>query len=87
MAVDKGLCDEETGSLALGFNEGVVKKAKKDHAERVARIAASQGVLPGARGVPDLTANRTEGAAERKTATSTDTEDTTEKPVRGEGRD
>lgn len=57
-AVEKGLCSEKTGSLALGFGAEEHKQAQKDHAARVARIAEAQGVSdPAARGVGDLSVN------------------------------
>lgn len=47
-AVEAGLCDEETGSVALGFAEGIFLKAREDHALRVARIAeATANQAPG----------------------------------------
>lgn len=41
-AVEAGLCDEATGSEALGFAKGIFIKAREDHALRVARIAEAQ---------------------------------------------
>lgn len=41
-AVEAGLCDEKTGSEALGFADGIFLKAREDHALRVARIAEAQ---------------------------------------------
>jgi hypothetical protein len=41
-AVEAGLCDEKTGSEALGFAEGIFLKAREDHALRVQRIAEAQ---------------------------------------------
>jgi hypothetical protein len=68
--VINGLVDLETASLARGYPKGVVERAKADHADRLARINESQAQAaaiqqaikagasdPGARGVPDLSAN------------------------------
>jgi hypothetical protein len=49
--IETGLIDLEAASRAKNYPEGSVKKAKADHAERIARIAESQGQ---ARGTPDL---------------------------------
>jgi hypothetical protein len=49
--VEIGLIDTQTASEAKGYPEGTVEKAKTEHAERVKRIAESQGQ---ARGTPDL---------------------------------
>ena len=73
--VVNGLVDLETASRARGYPAGVVQKAKNDHAERLARIAAAQSPAasgdPGARGVPDLSANPNAGI-EEKTASQKD---------------
>jgi hypothetical protein len=59
-AVELGLVDDETASLALGFPKGTVEKAKKDHAERIARIQLAQGGSDNAsaRGVNDFAAGK-----------------------------
>jgi len=49
--IETGLIDLETASKAKSYPDGSVAKAKKDHAERVARIAESQAQ---ARGTPDM---------------------------------
>lgn len=41
-AVEAGLSGEETASLALGFAEGEIEKAREDHANRIARIQQAQ---------------------------------------------
>lgn len=51
--IEAGLIDAETVSKALGFPEGVVKKAQQEHAERLARIAIAQSQAP-TRGVKDV---------------------------------
>lgn len=74
-AVEAGLSGEETASLALGFEVGEVTKARKDHAERIARIQEAQtsgegqgegDEKPGARGLKDLAVGEDEAAGERK---------------------
>lgn len=83
-AVEKGLCGEETGSLALGFDPAEHEKARADHLERIARIAELQGVKagkdPGARGVKDLSANPDARSEEVK-----DIEDTEDKEGQNNG--
>jgi hypothetical protein len=84
----QGVVDTETAAAALGFGPDVAKKAKAEHAERVATIAAAQGIRgsdPGARGVKDLSSNQQAGSQERQVANDTTLKDTTQKPVRGEG--
>ena len=49
--IELGLIDIETASASKGYPKGSVERAKKDHAERVKRIAESQAK---ARGVSDL---------------------------------
>jgi hypothetical protein len=90
-AVASGLCGEKTGSIALGFDDDEYEKAREDHAERVKRIAESQGVAdgkgdPAARGVPDLSADPNAGAEEKAASRNTDLRDTTARRVRGQGR-
>ncbi len=90
-AVAGGLCGEKTGSIALGFDEDEYEKARKDHAERVKRIAESQGTVkggsdPAARGLKDLSANPSAGRDEKATSRNTDLQDTTAPRVRGKGR-
>jgi len=91
-AVAGGVCGEKTGSVALGFDDDEYLKAREDHAERVRRIAESQGVGdgkgdPAARGIPDLSANPQAGAEEKADSRNTDLRDTTARRVRGKGAD
>jgi hypothetical protein len=91
--VVNGLVDLNTASLARGYPEGVVEKAKADHAERLARIAAAQTPPggptsdAGARGVSDQSANPQAGK-EEKTASQKDqtTRDQVKDRTRGEGK-
>ena len=97
-AVQAGLCGEQVGSIALGFQDNEYLQAREDHAARIARIAEAQGVGnepkpgtgggdPAARGVPDLAANATGGgAAEKAAASDTTLKDSTKPPVRGAGK-
>jgi hypothetical protein len=88
-AKEGGLVSDATASLALGFPEGEVDQAKQDHAERVARIAAAQGVGtsdPAARGAPDLSANQDAGSDEKNNSRTNDLQDDAAKKVRGEGK-
>jgi hypothetical protein len=83
-AVQSGLCGNETGALALGFNKDEAGKAKVDHIDRIMRIAKAQGVIPGGRGVRDLEADG--GKSEKELSRETDTKDSTEERTRGEGK-
>jgi hypothetical protein len=90
-AKEAGLVGEKTASIALGFNEDEHIQAQKDHVARVARIAEASGVEagPGAasRGVDDLSPDpANEGAGEKLVTRQTDQKETTNKPVRGEGK-
>ncbi len=94
-AVQAGLCGEQTGSIALGFQDNEYEQARKDHAARIALIAESQaanspgqgGGDPASRGVPDLSANPAgAGAAEKAASRNTDLKDNTKPPVRGAGK-
>lgn len=51
--IKDGLLSVETASLAKGYPEGEADKAKEEHAERLARVAAAQ-TSPEARGMSDL---------------------------------
>lgn len=92
-----GLVSEKTASMALGFPEEEYLQARKDHADRAARILIAQTSAreqsgegeelesPGARGVEDLSGEPSqEGKTEREQATDTTLKETTKKPQRGE---
>ncbi len=92
LAKEEGLASDVTLSNALGFDgEKEIPKANIDHANRIERIAASQSAQklensdPGARGVDDLSADPQAGKKEKEDASDTTLNDTTKKPVRGEG--
>lgn len=92
---EAGLVGEQTASMALGFDEDEYLQARKDHADRAARILLAQtkaqigdsenAEKPGARGVEDISSEpEQEGKEERTEATDTTLKDTTKKPQRGE---
>jgi hypothetical protein len=98
-AKEAGLVSEQTASMALGFSEDEYLQARKDHAERAARILLAQTAAnqagdstedaenAGARGVEDVSAEpETEGKEERGQATETALKETTKKPQRGEAK-
>jgi hypothetical protein len=91
-AVEQGLCDEETGSEALGFAKGIVVQARKDHAARVARIAEAQASVspaggdPAARGVPDLSADPKAGAKEKAASRDNTTRPENRSRTRGKNK-
>jgi len=93
-AMEAGLCGEKVGSMALGFAPGEYLQARKDHLDRIKRIAESQAkglgagaeAAPGARGVEDLSIDSKEGVEEREEATDTTLSESTKKPVRGKGK-
>lgn len=55
--LESGMVDTENASKARGYPEGCVEQAKKDHAEKLKRIANSQGGMQTATGV-DRNENR-----------------------------
>jgi hypothetical protein len=85
-AKDAGLVGEQIASIALGFSDNEYLQARKDHIDRIKRIAETQGVnAPGARGVGDLAPDAAKaGSEEKELSRETDEEDTTESRVRGE---
>lgn len=88
---EAGLVSDETASKARLYPPGEVEKAKKDHAERLARISAAQttpGEITnaGARGIKDLSANPEEAKDEKSKSQNPDITETGEKPVRGEAK-
>jgi hypothetical protein len=92
MDVEHGLVSMDFASTALrGYPAGEVEKAKQEHAERLARIAAAQGAgVPGgnagARGLKDASADPGEGRRERAAANDTTASDKVEDRTRGEGK-
>lgn len=85
-AQEKGLCGEQTASVALGFDKNEYKQAQEDHMARIERIAVAQTQGFGARGIPDLETDPN-AAVEEKAATRDITlKESTHIPVRGEGK-
>lgn len=94
-AVEAGLCGEKTGSMALGFSPEEHIQAKKDHAERAARVAQAQASVkgsnnsmggdPAARGVPDLSVNPQASRQENKQGRDRTLHDSKHRRVRGQG--
>ena len=69
-AKEAGLVGDEIGSIALGFPDDEHIQARKDHIDRLERIAKAQGIAkqdsdPGSRGIPDLSANANAGKEEK----------------------
>jgi hypothetical protein len=92
-AVETGLVGEETASLALGFAKGEVEKARKDHAERIARVQAAQTSAdvpsdekPGARGIKDLAVTGGEASQERAGKQDPDLQPERKGKFRGKGK-
>jgi hypothetical protein len=92
-AVEAGLCGEQTGSEAIGFDEGEYLKAREDHIARAERIAEAQaagkaeaGEGMAARGVEDLDPNKKSGKEERAKVNETALKSDKTPPVRGEGK-
>jgi len=87
-AVEAGLVGEQTASVALGFDEDEYKKARDDHAARLARIAESQGAKGdmGARGIGDLSANPKAGEEEKAASRDTTLQGSVAPRVRGAGK-
>lgn len=83
---EAGLIDTETASKACGYPEGTVEKAKKDHADRLARVAIAQSKGMGAsaaRGVD--TSDHSDAKAEKTESQAADKNpDAGGKQVRGE---
>jgi hypothetical protein len=88
MAVERGLCGEQVGSMALGFDPEEYKQARLDHSERIKRIGEAQGVKedPAARGVDDLDHDTSSGKREKAESRDNTLQDTTKDRTRGKGR-
>lgn len=98
-ARDAGLCGEQVASMALGFEDDEYKQAKKDHLERILRIAeaqtkgagagdASNNENAGARGLPDMSDDPAGDAREEKSKSrDTTLSDDTKPKTRGEGQE
>lgn len=82
-ALEAGVLDLKTAATLLGYPQSVVEAAKKDHAERIARIAESQS-SEAARGNPDMDEDPNSGKDEKKESRKTDLDDTPKDRTRGE---
>jgi len=92
--VEAGLCGEETGSEATGFDDDEYKKAREDHIDRATRIMEAQEKIradsvdnAAARGLPDVDPDKTSGKTERDEANDTTTEAKKTDKTRGDGKD
>ena len=80
--IEHGLLSLETAALARGYDVNEIKKAKADHAERIARIVASQTVGAGARGVDDFDSETDSAINEKTISQDADLNETGKKAVR-----
>ena len=88
-AVEAGLLDLKTAAKLLGYPEEVVEAAKKDHAERIARIAEAQATNSpnqdqAARGNPDMDQDSNSGKDEKKDSRDTTLDNTPKDKTRGD---
>lgn len=92
MAVERGLCGEKTGSIALGFDENEYLQAREDHTARIKRIAETQGVVDkapinnDARGVVDLDDGSGSAADEKAESRDNTLQSESKDRTRGKGR-
>lgn len=88
---ESGLLGTELASKLRGYPEGEVEKAKKDHVERLARIAEAQSDASlknaQARGVDDMSANSDEGRNEKLLSRQTDEDEVVTDKTRGGAKD
>jgi len=83
---EAGFVSDETASIGRGYKKGEATKARKDHAERIARIQAAQS-SEGARGLKDLDTNPGQSSVNEKTLAQDPTKtDNGSKPVRKENK-
>ncbi len=86
-ALEAGVLDLKTAASLLGYPEEVVEAAKKDHAERIARIAEAQAANKpddqAARGNPDGDEDPNSGKEEKKESRDTTTDETPKDKTRG----
>lgn len=82
---EAGFVGTELASQLRGYPEGEAEKAKCDHVERLARIAAAQSD-PNARGNPDASGNHMAGSDEKKKANMVDMMGTPKDKSRGDGK-
>ena len=80
--LEKGLVSMETASGARGYEKGEVKKAKIDHADRIARIQAAQSTGEAGRGLPDLDSETDSGKQEKEQSQNADNQENSSKATR-----
>ena len=84
---EAGFVSTKTASKILGYPEGEVEQAKRDHAERIERIVVAQSsepiVDPAARGVDDLDSNLKGADDEKKKIQNQDTDDVVKNGTKG----
>lgn len=86
-AKEAGIVGDRLASISMGYPEGEYLVAREDHADRLGRIAESQGGLETARGISDNQVSPSEeNANEKELSRFTDDKETTEEPTRGEGK-
>ena len=91
-AKDAGLVGEQLASIALGFPDDEYLQAREDHAARIKLIAKQQGVDKAplgaaSRGVVDFDDDpASSGSDEKELSRETDTQDTTQSRIRGDGK-
>jgi len=82
---EAGFVGTDLASELRGYPKGEAEKAKTDHTERLARIAAAQSD-PQSRGIKDQSGDGTAGSIEKKKAGMKDTMNKVEDITRGEGK-
>ncbi|MAE21974.1 MAG: hypothetical protein CMK92_06035 [Pseudomonas sp.] len=89
--IERGLVSTELASELRGYPDGEVKKAQKEHGDRLARIANSQGKnteYNAARGIPDADPDVENSAREeKKESRETDKDDVVKDKTRGESKE
>lgn len=92
--IENGLVDNETASLARGYPDGAVEKAKQDHTDRLLRIQNAQtpadltqglGAGAGARGIKDQQTNPQDGQLEKQQSRSNVQDPNPTDKTRGQG--
>jgi hypothetical protein len=82
--VEIGLVSAQTASIGRGYDKGEVEKAKKEHADRLARIAIAQSEGAAAsRGISDQGSTGGSGSAEKKLSRDTEQDDSVIDKTRG----
>lgn len=84
--VINGILDKKNAAKALILPDDAVDLANKEHAERLAVIAAQQSSIGQARGVPDGSADPNAGKMEKVVAGNSDTKDVPQDQTRGAGK-